>query len=240
MDKDKRLMEVSLWERLTEGETGSCSDGPCSVNLWSNFLLLGETVFPPCCLTWGQSMVEVMKTMGLLQQVLCTTATLRAPDPAPGYHWYTPMLDTSGHSWASLGPSLVGPLLLSSGSWCTQGFVCSLQESVSPVLCKFWQATADLYLHRRHLNTQSQVWLSLCGVSWCTQGFVWVLWASLTGMGFDSKFSFTLPTVFLGFTFALGCGLYFFGGIQHSVDGCSVASYHFGVLTGKDDKRMSF
>ena len=27
MDKDKGLMEVSLWERLTEGETGSCSDG---------------------------------------------------------------------------------------------------------------------------------------------------------------------------------------------------------------------
>ena len=27
------------------------------------------------------------------------------------------------------------------------------------------QATADLYLHRRHSNTQRQVWLSLCGVS---------------------------------------------------------------------------
>ena len=27
MDKDKRLKEVSWWERLTEGETGSCSGG---------------------------------------------------------------------------------------------------------------------------------------------------------------------------------------------------------------------
>ena len=27
MDEDKRLMEASWWERLTEGETGSCSDG---------------------------------------------------------------------------------------------------------------------------------------------------------------------------------------------------------------------
>ena len=27
MEKDKRLMEASGWERLTEGETGSCSDG---------------------------------------------------------------------------------------------------------------------------------------------------------------------------------------------------------------------
>ena len=27
MEKDKRLMEASWWERLTEGETGFCSDG---------------------------------------------------------------------------------------------------------------------------------------------------------------------------------------------------------------------
>ena len=27
MEKDKRLMEASGWERLTEGEIGSCSDG---------------------------------------------------------------------------------------------------------------------------------------------------------------------------------------------------------------------
>ena len=26
MEKDKKLMEASWWERLTEGETGSCSD----------------------------------------------------------------------------------------------------------------------------------------------------------------------------------------------------------------------
>ena len=33
MEKDKRLMETSWWERLTEGETGSCFEEPCSVNL---------------------------------------------------------------------------------------------------------------------------------------------------------------------------------------------------------------
>ena len=33
---------------------------------------------------------------------------------------------------------LVGSLLLSPGSWYAQVFVCALQESVSPVLCKFW------------------------------------------------------------------------------------------------------
>ena len=49
------------------------------------------------------------------------------------------LLETPGHSGASLGQSFVGSLLLSPRSWCTQGFVCALQESVSPVLCKFWQ-----------------------------------------------------------------------------------------------------
>ena len=66
------------------------------------------------------------------------TAALSAPDSAAGHRRSTPPPDTPGHSWASLAQSLVGSLLLSPRSWCTQGFVCALQESVSPVLCKFW------------------------------------------------------------------------------------------------------
>ena len=27
MEKDKKLMKASWWEKLTEGETGSCFDG---------------------------------------------------------------------------------------------------------------------------------------------------------------------------------------------------------------------
>ena len=27
MDKDKKLVEASLWERLTEGDNGPCFDG---------------------------------------------------------------------------------------------------------------------------------------------------------------------------------------------------------------------
>ena len=67
-----------------------------------------------------------------------STAALSAPDPATGHWRPTPLPETPGHSQASLGESLVGSLLLSPGSWCTQGFVCALQESVSPVLFKFW------------------------------------------------------------------------------------------------------
>ena len=67
------------------------------------------------------------------------TAALSAPDPVAGHCRPMPLPGTLGHSWASLGQSLVGSLLLSLGSWCAQGFVYALQESVSPVLCKFWQ-----------------------------------------------------------------------------------------------------
>ena len=69
---------------------------------------------------------------------LAHTAALSAPDPAAGHRQPMTPLETPGHSRASLAQSLVGSLLLSPGSWCTQGFVCALQESVSPVLWKFY------------------------------------------------------------------------------------------------------
>ena len=51
--------------------------------------------------------------------------------------WSGTPISIPGHSWASLTQSLVGTLLPSPVSWCTWGLVCVLQESVSPVLCKF-------------------------------------------------------------------------------------------------------
>ena len=155
-----------------------------------------------------------------------------APAPAAGHLWPTPPPGTPGHPWASLGLSLVGSLLLPPGSWCIQGSVCALHESVSPVLCKFcWlygglMATSSKrayatprstapgapapeaahcwpYLFRRHPNTVLSE--SLCGL-WvlvCTR-YVWALWASLVGMGFDSKCDFApLPSCW-GFSLALG------------------------------------
>ena len=67
------------------------------------------------------------------------TATLSASHHAAVHRWPMPLLETPGHSGAGLGQSLVWSLLLSPRSWCAQGFVCALQESVSLVLCKFWQ-----------------------------------------------------------------------------------------------------
>ena len=85
-------------------------------------------------------MVEVMKIMSTsIKRSHACTAALSALDHAAGHHLPTPLPETPGHSRVSLGQSLVGSLLLSPGSWCAQGFICALQESVSPVLCKFWQ-----------------------------------------------------------------------------------------------------
>ena len=103
----------------------------------SKSLIQFRAMFPPCCLTWDQTMVEVMKIMATsFKRSHAPTATLSAPDPEAGHHWPMTPLETPGHSQASLGQSLVGSLLLPPGSWCTQGFVCALQESVSPVLWK--------------------------------------------------------------------------------------------------------
>ena len=126
------------------------------------------------------------------------TATLSAPNPAAGHHRPTPPPETPGHSWVNLGQSLLGSLH-SPGSWCAQGFVCALQESVSSVPCKVWWiyggVNGDLLqedlshtqvcgtqspcpcgrplLTRNYTrDTQTQFWISLFGVSrsWGAQG----------------------------------------------------------------------
>ena len=83
-------------------------------------------------------MVEVMKIMAnSFKGSHACTATLSAPTPAEGHHPPMPPTETPGYSWASLGQSLVGSLLLSPGSWCVQDSACALQESVFSVLRKF-------------------------------------------------------------------------------------------------------
>ena len=145
---------------------------------------------PPCCLTWGQTMVEVMKIMVTSFKRPCAnTAALSAPDPAAGHHPPTPPPETPGHSRACLGQFLVGSRLLSPGSWCARGSVCALQESVSLVPCKFWwlyggvngdllqeglchtqvrctqsPCNRPLPTHTSTGDTQIQFWLSLYGL----------------------------------------------------------------------------
>ena len=116
----------------------------------------------------------------------------------------------------------MGSLLLFSGSWCTQGSVCALQETVSPVLCKFWWlyggVNGDLLQDSLHhteaywterpcpcsspppqetLNTVLSQSLWRLRVLVCIR-YVWALWAYLVGMGFDFKCDFAHPTSLLG------------------------------------------
>ena len=64
---------------------------------------------------------------------------MSVPDPAAGHRLPMPLPETPGYPQAGLVQSLLGLLLLSRGSLGTQGLICALQESVSQVLCKFWQ-----------------------------------------------------------------------------------------------------
>ena len=84
-------------------------------------------------------MVEVMKiVVTSFKRSHARTAAFSVPDPAadttdPRLHQR--LLDTQGQVWVSF----FGSLLLSLGSWCTQGFVCALQ-----VLHKFWWLNGGL------------------------------------------------------------------------------------------------
>ena len=108
------------------------------------------------------------------------------------------LLDTHGQVWVSLlwghcsfllGPGIHKVLFVPSKNLFPQSCVSSgssmvgLMEtsfnrayvtprSAAPRAPALRQAPADLYLPRRHSNTQKQVWLSLCGVSSCTQVFI--------------------------------------------------------------------
>ena len=145
-------------------------------------------------------MVEVMKTMVTsFQRPHACTATLQCPRPCSRP---PPTCASTGDSRTLRGESgsvSVGSLLPSPGSWCVQGSVCALQESVSPVLCMFWRlyggvngnllqegichtqvcctqspcpCSSPLLTRTSAGDTQSWLCLSLCGVSgsWCAQG----------------------------------------------------------------------
>ena len=106
---------------------------------------------------------------------------------------------------------------------------------VHPEPLPLQQATADPHLHKRCSNIALAQSLWVSG-SWCTQGLfessehLWQVRGLILNMT-----SPLLPSCW-GFSFALGRGVSFFGGIQHfPVDSCSAASCSFGVLAGEDE-----
>ena len=83
-------------------------------------------------------MVEGMKikVTSFKRPHICTIALSAQPCSRP-----PPTYVSTRDSWTPMGRS--GPASCA-GSWCTQGSVCALQESVSPVLCKFWWLYGEL------------------------------------------------------------------------------------------------
>ena len=65
--------------------------------------------------------------------------TLQPATADPCLRWR--LLDT-------LGRSLMGPLLLSAGSWCTQGFVCALQETDPHLPGSVQESPAEAWVDR--------------------------------------------------------------------------------------------
>ena len=88
MEKVERLMEASWWERLTEGETGSCSDGRAMLSKsLIQFSVDGWVCVPSLLFTWGQTMVEEMKIMETsFKRSHACTAAFSASNPGGGRH----------------------------------------------------------------------------------------------------------------------------------------------------------
>ena len=157
-------------------------------------------MFPPCCFDLRPNYGRGNEDNGdLLQMDPCTHCHTQCPWP-----WSRPPFThaSARDSWTLTDESAqspVGSLLLTPGSWCTQGSVCALQKSVSLVLCKFWQLYGGvngdllqeglchtyvcgtqgpcpcgrpLLTHTFTGDTQTQFWLSLLWSLWvlvCTR-----------------------------------------------------------------------
>ena len=106
-----------------------------------------------------------------------------------------------------------------------------------PEALPLWQATADLHLYRRCKHSSGSVSVGSLGpgahkVLFEPSETLWRLWGLILNAILP-----LLPSCW-GFSFALGHGVPFFGGIEHSpVSVCSGVSCNFGVLT--EDEHMS-
>ena len=142
MEKDKRLMEASWWERLTEGEAGSCSDGqghahtaalsapdPAAGHRWPT---------PPLETPGHSGQVWVSLLWGHCSFLL-----------GPGAHQvlFVPSKSLFPQSCVSSSSSLMGLMVTSSKR------AYAIPRSAVPRASALQQPTDDLYLLRRYPNT---------------------------------------------------------------------------------------
>ena len=226
---------------------------------------MGGAMFPPCFLTWGQTMVEVMKIMATSFQRSRAShsvpPTLQQATADP--HLHRRLLDTHRQVWVSLlwghcyfllGSGVHKVLFVPSKGLFPQSCVSSGGSMVglmvtpskrayaiprsaaptapTPVTGHCWPVSPQETLkHSKAGLTQSLWGLLVCTkVLFGPSEHLWWVWGLIL-----HGISPLLPS-FWGFSFALGHGVSFFGGIQHPpVNGCSAVSCNFGVLTGEDE-----
>ena len=176
---------------------------------------MGRIVFPPCCLTWGQTMVEVMKIMATsFKRSHASTAILSAPDPAadhhqPCLHWRLPphrQVSVSllwGHCSFLMGPGAHKILFVPSKSLFPQSCVSSGGSMVGLTATSSKRAYAILRsaAPRAPAPAAGHCWptppqeilkhssgsISVGSLGPGVHKFVWALWVSLVDKGFDSK-----------------------------------------------------
>ena len=158
---------------------------------------------------------------GNLQKVPCIHCYTQCPQPCSR----PPLTHVStGDFWTPTGKSgtvSVGSLLLSPESWCAR-YCCAHQESIFQFCVSYGISMVGLIVtssKRAYAITKSAVprkpapeavhcWPThpqetlkhssvTVGSLVCTM-FAWAHWASLAGMGFDSKCKFVPPTILLG------------------------------------------
>ena len=93
--------------KSTEGKLGLILMGRAMLSKsLIQFSIDGWSCVPYHIFTWGQTMVEAIKIMETsFKRSHACTATFSAPNPAAGHRRPTPLLETPGHSVASLGIS---------------------------------------------------------------------------------------------------------------------------------------
>ena len=130
-------MEAFWWEGLTEGKLCLVLMGGAMFSKsLIQFSVGGLGCVPSLLLDLRPNYGGGNEDNGYLLQKIPLLHSMHPPWSGP------PLTRASARdSWTPMGMSgsvSWGSLLLSPGSWCTQAFVCALQESVSSVLIMFW------------------------------------------------------------------------------------------------------
>ena len=181
MEKDKRLMEASWWERLTKGRLGLVLMGGA---------ILSKSLIQFSVDGWGyiSSMLFIGVSASFSWLLVHTRFCLWSPESVfPGLC-----------KFCQLYGRVNGDLL--------QVALCHTQICWDPEPLCLWKSTADPYLHRRYSNTVlSQflwgLWVLVCPrFVWALEHLCWV-WCWILNIIFP-----LLPSCW-GFSFALGWGL---------------------------------